>query len=247
VLAAPFLTLLLTLFSFPPPFPDSAKSLVSLFESRYRSAQTLQTKFLESYIDNGNVQRTEAGIAYFRRPGKMRFEYEAPERDLFLVDGKTAWFFVPADHTVMRVPAKESTDWRTPLALLAGEMKVSRVCSNVQLAATERPFNPNDVVLHCNLRGAESDRPERSAAKPNASSHSLPATTSSDSVFFEIDRQTGELHRVLVRQKGGIQIEFKFNAWRFNPPVQEVLFHFAAPPGVTIVNGELPSGDASVK
>src|SRR6202022_73267 len=121
------------------------KQLLSLFEGRYRQARTLQATFLERYTENGRVVRTEAGTAYFRRPGKMRWEYESPEKDLFLVDGKTAWFYVPADHTVTRMPAKQSADWRTPLALLAGEMKVSRVCARVELAPDQPPEKPGDA------------------------------------------------------------------------------------------------------
>jgi outer membrane lipoprotein-sorting protein len=238
--------------------PNSAKSLIALFEAKYRQAHTLQANFLESYIDNGDVQRSEAGTAYFRRPGKMRFEYHAPESDLFLVDGKTAWFYVPGDHTVMRVPAKQSTDWRTPLALLAGEMKVSRVCSKVDLAIEEKPATEGNAVLRCALRGAEPEpqtaprRVSASAASPigkNASS-SAPegsADSTADAVFFEIKSQTGELARLLVRQRGGVQVEFKFAAWRSDPPVPESLFHFDLPPGVAIVNGELPSGEVGVK
>ena len=99
--------------------PD-AKPIIVLLEARYRAARTLRATFLERYSENGRPVRVEAGRAYFRKPGKMRWEYESPENNLFLVDGKTAWFYVPADHTVTRVPAKQSTDWRTPLALLAG-------------------------------------------------------------------------------------------------------------------------------
>src|SRR5579864_2673811 len=84
--------------------------LASLMEARYRGAKTLQATFLERYSENGRVLRSEAGTAYFRRPGKMRWEYQQPEKDLFLVDGKTAWFYVPADHTVTRVPARQSGD-----------------------------------------------------------------------------------------------------------------------------------------
>ena len=102
------------------PAADDAAIQVKSFEGRYRAAKTLQATFLERYTENGAVVRTEAGTAFFRRPGKMRWEYEAPEKDLFLVDGKTAWFYVPADWTATRVPAKQSADWRTPLALLAG-------------------------------------------------------------------------------------------------------------------------------
>src|SRR6266852_6276992 len=111
-----------------------AANIASRMESRYRSARTLQATFLERYTENGRVVRVEAGTAYFRRPGKMRWEYERPEKNLFLVDGKTAWFYVLADHTVTRVPAKQSADLRTPLALLAGQMKISRVCSHVEFA-----------------------------------------------------------------------------------------------------------------
>ena len=104
----------------PLPSANEAANLATRMEMRYRNATTLQATFLERYAENGAVLRAEAGTAYFRRPGKMRWEYDRPEKDLFLVDGKTAWFYVPADHTVTRVPAKQSEDLRTPLALLAG-------------------------------------------------------------------------------------------------------------------------------
>src|SRR5229473_2643206 len=130
-----------------------AGELASRMEARYRGAKTLQATFLERYAENGSVVRTEAGTAYFRRPGKMRWEYERPEKDLFLVDGKTAWFYVPADHTVTRIPAKQSADLRTPLALLAGQMKISRVCSHVELAEGENPVREGDAVLRCDVRG----------------------------------------------------------------------------------------------
>src|SRR5579864_2576055 len=92
------------------PNTSLAKEIVSQMEFRYRQAQTLQATFLERYSEGGRVVRTEAGTAYFRRPGKMRWEYERPEKDVFLVDGKTAWFYVPSDHTVTRVPARQSGD-----------------------------------------------------------------------------------------------------------------------------------------
>src|SRR6267143_1276777 len=124
-----------------------AQNIAARMEARYRSARTLQAAFLECYTENGRVVRTEAGMAYFRRPGKMRWEYQSPEKNLFLVDGKSAWFYVPADHTVTRVPAKDSSDWKTPLALLAGEMKVARVCAQVQSAIHEQIASPGDVML----------------------------------------------------------------------------------------------------
>src|ERR1700676_2752776 len=133
-------------------------------EHRYKAAKTLQATFMERYTENDRTVRIESGVAYFRRPGKMRWEYAAPENNLFLIDGKMAWFYVPADHTVTRVPAKQSTDWRTPLALLAGETKVSRVCARVELATDQPPEKPGDAVFSCILGGSV-DTKKRGANK----------------------------------------------------------------------------------
>ena len=138
----------IVLYLLPLSDGRDAKDLAARMEARYRGAKTLQATFLERYAENGRVLRSEAGTAYFRRPGKMRWEYERPEKDLFLVDGKTAWFYVPADHTVTRVPAKQSEDLRTPLALLAGQMKISRICARVELADAEKPLREGDVDPH---------------------------------------------------------------------------------------------------
>jgi outer membrane lipoprotein carrier protein len=227
--------------SLPQSAASVAQRIVSRFEERYRSANTLRATFLERYEENGREVRTEAGTAYFRRPGKMRWEYESPEKDLFLVDGKTAWFYVPSDHTVTRVPARHSTDWRTPLALLAGEMKVSRVCARVELATTEKAEDQDHVVLYCEVRTAEPGGSSRAAGT------GAPQGAGQDAVFFEVARDTGELSRLFVRQSGGVQVEFRFKNWLRDPRVPASLFRFAVPIGVAIVNGELPAGDAAIK
>src|SRR6267378_1957431 len=220
---------------------QDVKQLVNRFESRYRSAGTLQATFLERYSENGHLVRAEAGTGYFRRPGKMRWEYEVPEKNLFLVDGKTAWFYVPADHTATRVPAKESTDWRTPLALLVGDMKISRVCEHVLPAIDETPENPEHAMLYCALRSAASKSPN-GALGESPSQKPL----NSQSVFFEVDTNSGDLVRVLVRDPGGVGIEFSFTNWRMDPQVPDSLFRFDVPKGVAIVNGELPGGQDGV-
>lgn len=223
----------LLLFLFSLPSGSESGILAARLESRYRSATTLQATFLERYSENATVLRTEAGTAYFRRPGKMRWEYDRPEKDLFLVDGKTAWFYVPSDHTVTRAPAKQSEDLRTPLALLAGRMKISRICSRVDLAEKEKPLREENAVLRCEVRGQKN-------AATSASPDAAFGNDGADAVFFELARDTGELARIIVRQAGGVAVEFRFENWRFDPPIPENMFHFEPPPGVAIVNGELP-------
>ena len=232
-------TLVFLLLAFPGH--ADTKASVARLEARYRTSKTLQASFLERYTENGRLVRVEAGTVYFKRPGKMRWDYQVPERNLFLVDGKTAWFYVPADHTATRVPAKESADWRTPLALLVGDMKISRVCEHVLPAIDETPENPEHAMLYCALRGAASKSPN-GALGESPSQKPL----NSQSVFFEVDTNSGDLVRVLVRDPGGVGIEFSFTNWRMDPQVPDSLFRFDVPKGVAIVNGELPGGQGGV-
>src|SRR5579862_2473290 len=117
-------------------------------EGRYHEAKTLQAIFLERYSDSRQGLQTESGKVYFSRPGRMRWEYEAPEQKLFVSDGKTVWFYVPSDHTVTRASIKQSTDWRTPLALLTGKAKLGQLCQTLDLSS-EPPGTKGNVILLC--------------------------------------------------------------------------------------------------
>src|ERR1700678_2315204 len=104
----------------------TVQDVVKTVEARYHSSHTLKAIFLERYNEGRLTARVESGTAYFSSPGRMRWEYESPEEKLFLTDGKTTWFYVPADHTVSRISMKESSDWRTPLALLTGKANLNK-------------------------------------------------------------------------------------------------------------------------
>ena len=217
------------------------QALVRAVEARYLPARTLQATFLERYSESRGHIRLESGTVFFSRPGRMRWEYEAPEKKLFLVDGKNVWFYVPADRTVTRVPAKQSDDWRTPLALLTGKAKLSRLCARIELAS-DVPAAPGNSVLRCLPRA-------QPRALPRANSGADPAPVALDplasgdtvnEIHLEVVPSTGELARVLVRESAGIEIEFRFAHWQWNPPLAEALFHFQTAPGVAIVSA--PSG-----
>jgi outer membrane lipoprotein carrier protein len=229
---------LLGFFAYGTAFGQN-RTIVDRFERAYRNSRTLQATFLQRYIENGREVRSEAGIAYFGRPGKMRWEYRSPEPNLYLIDGKWSWFYVPADHTVTRIRAKESADWRTPLALLAGEMKVSRICAQVTVDTSTRAAISSNVVLRCELRGSAAARSEREGSTTFEAEHNR--------VFFEVNPANGELARILISDPGGVQVEFRFADWQFDPHLDSKLFRFEPPKGVAIVDGDwaAPSPAAS--
>ena len=199
-------------------------------ESRYHSAKTLKAAFFEKYSDGHGGITAESGTVYFSRPGRMRWEYQSPQEKLFLVDGTNAWFYVPMDRTASRARMKESSDWRTPLALLAGKANLSELCRKLELmgadSAFENPLTPGNALLRCVPR----DNPGEDSA----------AATPVE-VLLEVDREAW-LVRVVIRQPGTVEIEFRFGNWEENVAIPEVKFHFQPPPGVAVVDEESLAG-----
>jgi outer membrane lipoprotein carrier protein len=214
---------------------DSAKVVAHLLEEHYRHAQTLRAVFLERYSAGPREARLESGTVYFRRPGRMRWEYEAPEKKLFLADGKTVWFYVPADRTVTKAPVSESSDWRTPLALLTGKANLSRLCNRLDLVV-QKATPSGHAVLRCLPKGEKDSRPAAGPASLQDSTE-LPGAGDFTEVLLEVDSSSGELASVRIRQVGGIEIEYRFGDWQQGVPLPEEMFQFRPPAGVAIVDG----------
>ena len=205
--------LLLLLMAATAATAADVSAVVRGVEKRYRAARTLQAVFLHRYSESRNALRVESGTVYFCRGGKMRWEYESPEEKLFVADGKMVWFYVPADRTVTRTKMKVSEDWQTPLALLVGRAKFSRVCGRVELSDV-RTSAAENIVLRCLPKSAQSGFSE---------------------VLLEVDGQY-RLVRVSIREPGGVETEFRFGNWQENLPLADALFRFVAKPGVAIVD-----------
>ena len=200
--------------------PDPAKSFARLLEQHYRQPRTLQAVFLERYSEGQRQARIESGTVYFRRPGQMRWEYDSPEKKLFLVDGKTTWFYVPYDHTVTKAPVKESSDWRTPLALLTGKADLSRLCSQIEIVS-QSGIPAGHTVLRCLPKQPKGPSDEKDYTE----------------VLLELGTSSGELARIEIRQPGGIELEYRFGNWQSDIPLADDLFRFQVPKGVAIVDG----------
>lgn len=210
---------------------QDVQQVARALESRYHAARTLKANFLEHYRQGGQLTQVESGTVYFSRPGRMRWEYESPETKLFLVDGKNVWFYVPADRTASRATLKESSDWRTPLALLTGKVNLSRLCGTLELVG---PSSPTAKVT----RVETGNRVLRCVPRNDASA----SGGDFREVLFEVDSQYW-VARVVIREPGAIETDFAFGNWEDNAVVPESKFHFQPPVGVAIVDEASLAGE----
>jgi len=70
-------------------------NLLKLIQSRYRSILSFSGKFEQkSYNSDSEIAPRKAeGTVSYKRPGKMRWNYNIPEEQLIVTNGETLWLF----------------------------------------------------------------------------------------------------------------------------------------------------------
>lgn len=70
--------------------------LLKRAQAAYQSVATLRASFLqESSVAALDETEEASGSVTFQRPGRMRWDYHFPERQVFLVRDQTVWFYQP--------------------------------------------------------------------------------------------------------------------------------------------------------
>ncbi|MCU0563444.1 MAG: outer membrane lipoprotein carrier protein LolA [Desulfobacterales bacterium] len=80
-----------------PPVEYVLKEL----EKRYTGSQYAAEFLQESTIKTMEITDFAQGRLYVRHPGMMRWEYQKPERQVIVTDGRQLWIFRPQDNLVM--------------------------------------------------------------------------------------------------------------------------------------------------
>jgi outer membrane lipoprotein carrier protein len=180
-------------------------------DKHYNNLQTLEADFTESYQGAG-ISRSESGTLWLRRPGRMRWQYEQPRKKLFIVDGKTAWFYANGDQMAQKAQVKNLDDLRTPLAYLLGRTKLEKEFEGLSIAPDQKPQNGGAIVL----RGVPKNMKERVSQ-----------------VLLEVTND-GVITRIVAEELDGSTTEFRFSNQHENVQVAGDKFKFSAPPGVQV-------------
>jgi outer membrane lipoprotein carrier protein len=190
------------------PTARSAEDVARRVEERQRGVRDLQARFVQTYR-SGVLGReiVERGTVSIKSPGRMRWEYDDPEPKTFVCDGKTFYFYVPADKQVI---VRDQADARGITAqLLAGRI------------AIEEQF----LVGLETLAGHE--RLRLTPRKPDPEM---------DRVYLDVDA-SDRIRGIEIFDPQGNRSRFEFLGLRENIGLPDRLFHFEMPKGVEVISG----------
>jgi len=173
-------------------------------EDHYNKIRTLQLKFTESYTSKGRT-RSDPGVLYLRKPGKMRWEYASGQ--LFVSDSKFIYSYYPEEHRAEKMTMKETDDLRAPLAFLLGEVNF------------ERDFGT--------YRTKAQDGGALITALPKSDKFPYTEVAFLTAADFTI-------RRLEVKLQTNDVIVFTFEGEKQNPLLTDALFQFTPPKGVEL-------------
>jgi outer membrane lipoprotein carrier protein len=191
----------------------SAHEMAQRVDRRYDQLQSLRAGFSESYAGLG-MTKTESGMLFLRKPGRMMWKYSSPQGKIFLLDGKYAWFYTQGDAQVQRIPANELDDLRSPLRFLLGHTQLEKELTGLTLAAV-----PNGCFT---LTGQPKSQEKRVTR-----------------LMLTVTRE-GAITGIEVDEADGAITQFTFRGEQPDAEIPAETFRFTPPAGVPVVDAMPP-------
>ena len=110
-----------------PAAPASPEVLAQAVQRHYDTIRDFSADFEHRY--RGGTLRTqvvERGTAAFKKPGLMRWVYDAPERKEFVSDGRRIYAYIPQDRQVVVSQVPSDAEAPLPVLFLAGKGNLTR-------------------------------------------------------------------------------------------------------------------------
>ena len=193
-----------------PAAATPAEDLARKVETRHRTLVDLTATFVQTYR-SGMLGRAivEKGSMSLKPPGRMRWEYREPEKKTFVSDGKTFYFYVPADRQVI---VRAQADSRgIPALLMSGRGEIL-----THFAVTEEDARVSGI-RRLRLVPREAD-PEI------------------DHVLLDADA-SARIRGIVVVDAQGNRSQFAFDRFKENVGIDDRQFRFEVPKGVEVVTG----------
>ncbi len=191
-------------------FPLTLDEILNRVEQQYAgegfSARFDQTSIIKA-ID---IADTAQGRLLVKRPGKMRWEYQTPEKQTIITDGKRLWIYRPELNQVMIGEA--------PAYL--GDGKGASFISNINL-----------------IREKFSLIMDKGEGEPDYIINLLPINKIPEVTFIKlrISKNKFEMRGITTYNPYGDETRIELSEFSFNQNLKDSLFRFEVPQGTDII------------
>ena len=209
--------LLLTMAQAPAPAPPApgpkldVKTVVAEVQKRYDAAGDFRARFTQTLTNPGLGRKTNsAGEVMFKKPGRMRWDYTAPEKKEFVSDGRRIYSYIPADKQVILSTVPPDDEATTAVLFLAGKGNLTR-----------------DFKVSYAEGGGADTWTLRLDPKQKQREY--------DWLVLQVDRASLQIRGLTAADQEGGRSTFTFTNYRENAGIADSVFVFKIPKGTDVI------------
>ncbi len=188
-------------------------SVIDGVQKKYEQIDNFQAVFTqESEIKALNKIQLAEGEVWFKKPGKMRWNYNTPKKDQIVSDGKTLWFYDEEAQQVIETPLNQVSETQSTTTLLSGLGKIKELFD----ASFAKPDNqsPNgEYMVDLVPKGDEEY----------------------NKVTISVDKNDMMVNKIFLYDPLGNLTTVKLVDIKTNNGVSDSLFEFKTPEGAEVV------------
>lgn len=193
---------------------ESIDVVVDKIQKKYEEIEDFHADFTqEATVKALNTVQKSDGEVWFKKPGKMRWNYYEPYKDQIVSDGRTLWFYNEEEKQVIESPLNQVSDTESTSTLLSGLGKIKDL---YKTSFTESGEFEADGSYLIDLR------PKEEGEDYNKVTLAINKSTMMVNTLYLYD-PFGNLTKVLLKN---VEVD---------KGVSDSLFDFKAPSGVEII------------
>ena len=197
------------------------EEILAKVQEQYDKHDDFKANFVqESFLKSLGKKQIAEGLVYFKKPGKMRWNYQKPHKQEIVSDGKNLWNFRPEDKQVMVTAMTQAFQSKVPSTFLAG---LGNLKKDFDLKWAKEPSGKENYSLELTPREAQG---------------------SLEKLFLIVDRESFKILQARIQDVMGNITQIGFSKIQFDNHLPDSLFTFTPPPGVEVFNmpGAAPAG-----
>ena len=184
------------------------ETLLNRLQKHYQQTNSFSAKFQEKITPAGGTKREREGTVYYRKPGRMRWEFEGQDNEIIVSDGQQLYSYQPDLNQVIETPLDQAFRSSSVAAFVLGIGNIQR---DFEASVPAKP--PADGLKHV-------------ALKPK---------NGGDTIEMGLDPATLDLRTLRLTDALGDLTELTFTDLKSSTPLDDKLFAFVPPAGADIV------------
>lgn len=194
-----------------PLMAESKQDIIAAIQKKYDATQSFKARFVQkSYLKVMDQTQEARGEVFIKKPGKMKWTYNAPDPQVLISNNKLLWLYLPEESQVTRMKVDSIYSSNTPALFLSGEGKLTE------------SFNVGEIQREDGNLVVE--------LIPKTEEQGL------DRLLLVANQNNFQIVGSSVYDKLGNRTQMMFTDIENNPGISDSQFQFEVPPGVELID-----------